>query len=90
MISSFGGCVSDSNIEVIQRYHNKLLKSMHHGTFEITTFIVISVSRRLHLSSLSSPSLMKRDLKTTSTSKRPDVLPWTISQDDSNVENRLN
>jgi hypothetical protein len=26
LISSFGGCASDSHIEVIQRYHNKLLK----------------------------------------------------------------
>jgi hypothetical protein len=35
-------------------------------------FIVISESRQLQISSLSSPSLMKRDFKTTSTSKRPD------------------
>jgi hypothetical protein len=35
-------------------------------------FIVISESRRLHISSLSSPSLMKRDFKTTATSKRPE------------------
>jgi hypothetical protein len=35
-------------------------------------FIVISESKRLQISSLSSPSLMKRDFKTTSTSKRPD------------------
>jgi hypothetical protein len=44
----------------------------HLGTFEIVTFIVISESRRLQMSSLSSPSLMKRDFKTTSTTKRPD------------------
>jgi hypothetical protein len=36
------------------------------------TFIVVSESRRLQISSLSSPSLMNRDFKTTSTSKRPD------------------
>jgi hypothetical protein len=36
---------------------------MHHGTFEIVTFIVISESRRLQISSLSSPSLMKKTLQ---------------------------
>jgi hypothetical protein len=44
----------------------------HHVTFEIVTFIVISESRRLQISSLSSPSLMKGDFRATSTSKRPD------------------
>jgi exosortase/archaeosortase len=66
------GCANDSNIEVTQRYQNKVLKSLHHATFEIVAFIVISESRRLQISSLSSPSLMKRDFKTTSTSKRPE------------------
>jgi hypothetical protein len=42
----------------------------HLRTFEIVT-IVISGSKRLQISSLSSPSHMKRDFKTTSTSKRP-------------------
>jgi hypothetical protein len=35
-------------------------------------FIVISESRQLQISLLSSPSLMNRDFKTTSTLKRPD------------------
>jgi hypothetical protein len=67
------GCASDSNIEVIQRYQNKVLSvlSTHHGTFGIVT-IVISESRWLQISSLSSPTLMETYFKTTSTSKCPD------------------
>jgi hypothetical protein len=42
------------------------------------------------LSSLSSPSLMKRDFRIASASKRPDFSTWTISPDDSNRGNRLN
>jgi hypothetical protein len=61
-----------------------------HSTFEIVTFIVISESIRFQISSLSSPTLMKRGFKTTSTSKRPDVSTWTISRDDSNGRTRLN
>jgi hypothetical protein len=53
-------------------YWSSSLLSTHHSTFEVVTFVVISGSRRLQISSLSSPSLMKRDFKTTSTSKRPD------------------
>jgi hypothetical protein len=69
------GFASDSNIEMIQRYQNKVLKYFvtHLGTFGIVTFIVISESRRLQISSLSSPKLMQRDFETTSTSKRPDL-----------------
>jgi hypothetical protein len=68
------GCASESNIQVIQHYQNKVLSILltHLGTFKIVAFIVISESRRLQISSLSSPSLMKRNFKTTSTSKRPD------------------
>jgi hypothetical protein len=68
------GCASESNIQVIQRYQKKCKNVLltHHGMFEIVTFIVISESRRLQISSLSSSTLMKRDFKTTSTSKRPD------------------
>jgi hypothetical protein len=58
--------------------------------FEIVTFIGISESRRLQISSLSSPSLMKRDFKTTSTSKGPDFSASTISPEESNGRNRLN
>jgi hypothetical protein len=54
------GCASDSNIEVIHRYQNEV----HHGTFEIVTITVISGSRRLKISLLISPSLMKRCFKT--------------------------
>jgi hypothetical protein len=56
------------------------------GTFEIVT----SESRRLQISLLISPSLMKRDFKSTSTSKRPDSSMWTISPDSSNGRSRLN
>jgi hypothetical protein len=61
----------------------------HYGTFEIVT-IVISGSRRLQISSLSSASLMKRDLKTTPTLKRPDFSTRTISPDNWSGRNRLN
>jgi hypothetical protein len=47
-------------------------------------------SIRLQISSLSSPTLMKKYFKTTSTSKRSDISTWTISPDDSNGRNRLN
>jgi hypothetical protein len=45
-------CASESNIQVIQRYQNKVLKCIVNapGTFEIVTFIVISESRRLQIS----------------------------------------
>jgi hypothetical protein len=69
------GCASESNIQVIQRYQNKVLQCIVNAPWYIRNgdpFIVISESRRLQISSLSSPSLMKRDFKTTSTSKRPD------------------
>jgi hypothetical protein len=84
------GCASDSNIQVIQRYQNKMLQcvSTHHGTFEIVTFIVISESTRLQISSLSSPTLMKGDFKTIKTSKHPDLSTRTISPDDSHGINR--
>jgi hypothetical protein len=42
------------------------------GTFEIVTFNMISESRQLQISLLSSPVLMKRDFKTTSTLQHPD------------------
>jgi hypothetical protein len=84
-------CASDSNIQVIQPYQNKLLKCIDNGpwyvrnsdlhrdlgietvkdTIAMFAFILISELRRLRILSLCSPSLMKRDFKTTSTSKRP-------------------
>jgi hypothetical protein len=66
-------CNSDSNIQVIQRYQNKVLKCIVN-----TPLYVRNGDRRdLGIETVtdiiaSSPSLMKRDLKTTSTSKRPD------------------
>jgi hypothetical protein len=68
------GCASDSNIQVIQCYQNKVLKYIVNTPwyFKIVTFIVILELRWLQKSSLSSPTLMKRDFKTTSTSKHPD------------------
>jgi hypothetical protein len=82
-------CTSDSNIEVIHTTKTSVL-SIHHVTFEIVTFIVISGLRWLQISSLSSPTLMKRDIKTTSTSKQLDFSMWTISPDDSNGRYHLN
>jgi hypothetical protein len=84
------GCASNSN----NRFNATKTKCWsvlltHHGTFETMTFILISESRRLQISSLSSPTLMERDFMTTSTSKRPDLSTWTISPDDSNGRNRL-
>jgi hypothetical protein len=81
------GCASNSNTEVIERYQNKVLKCIVNAPWYFE--IVISGSRRLQISSLSSPTLMKRDFKTTSTSKRPDFSIRTISPDDSNGRNRL-
>jgi hypothetical protein len=81
------GCASDSNIQVIQRY---CVLPTHHGTFVTVTFIVTSGSRRLQISSLRSQTLMKRDSKTTSTSKCPDFSMPIISPDDSNGRSRSN
>jgi hypothetical protein len=92
VVSSSGG----ATVILIFKWFNatkrkyKSILLTHHGTFEIVTFIVISESRRLQMSSLSSPSLMKIDFKTTSTSKRPDFSTWTISPDDWSGWNRLN
>jgi hypothetical protein len=67
------GCTSDSNIQVIQRYQNKVLKCIVNGPW----YIQNSHHRDLGIETVtdiivSSPNLMKRDLKTISTSKRPD------------------
>jgi hypothetical protein len=52
--------------------HVQLMLSPPNGMFKIVAFIMIAGSRCLQISLLSSPTLMKRDFKTTSTSKRPD------------------
>jgi hypothetical protein len=86
------GCASDSNIQVIQRYRNKLLKCTVNAPWYVrNSDLHCSLGiETLQISSLSSPILMKRDCKTTSTSKRPHFSTWTISPGDSNGRNRLN
>jgi hypothetical protein len=68
------GCASESNIQVIQRYENKVLKCIVNAPWYVRNS---DLHRDLgietvKISSLSSPSLMKRDFKTTSTWKHPD------------------
>jgi hypothetical protein len=59
------GCASDSNIEVIQRYQNEVLCIVNEPWYVRNSDIMISGSRQLQISSLSLPSLMKGDFKTT-------------------------
>jgi hypothetical protein len=60
------------------------------GTAFFKYFPRVHLDETLQISSLSSPSLMKRDFKTTSIAKRPDFSTWTISPDDWSGRNRLN
>jgi hypothetical protein len=74
------GCASDSNIQVIQRYQNKVLKCIVNAPWyfwncdlhrdlgiETVTDIIVNFAKD-----------MKRDFKTTSTLKRPDFSTWII------------
>jgi hypothetical protein len=68
------GCASESNIQLIQRYQNKVLKCIVNAPWYVRNS---DLHRDLGIETVtdiiaSSPSLMKRDFKTTSTSKRPD------------------
>jgi hypothetical protein len=65
------------NVRVIQK-----VTTIYLFIYTTVTFIVISGLRWLQISLLSLPSLMKRDFKTTSTSKRPAFSTYTISPDD--------
>jgi hypothetical protein len=92
MVSSFGAVPAILILKWsnITKTKCRSVLSTHLGTFELVTFILISGSKWLQISSLSSPTLMKTDFKTTSTSKHPDFPMWTISTDDTSRRNHLN
>jgi hypothetical protein len=85
------GCASESNIQVIQRYQNKMLKCIVNAPWYVrnsdlhrdlgfeTVKDIIAKSANSH----------EKNFKSTSTSKRSDVLTWTISPDDWSGRNRL-
>jgi hypothetical protein len=67
------GCASDSNIQVIQHYQNKMQEFIVNAPWYARNIDHRHLGiRRLQISLLISPTLMKRDFKTTSISRSPD------------------
>jgi hypothetical protein len=86
------GCANDSNIQVIQRFQNKVLKCIVQAPWYIRN----SDLRDLRIETVTdiitrlARCRKKRDFKTTSAVKCPDFSMCIISPGDSNGRNRLN